>query len=76
MYSSKSSIFAYFGPLLLDYPYACFVSDAGLDMPQDVPKVSLSRTFSFPHRLAPGADELKAWATTIKADLVPLSGPR
>ncbi len=33
---------------------------AGLDMPQDVPKVSLSRTFSFPHRLARGADELEA----------------
>ncbi len=26
----------------------------------DVPKVSLSRTSSFPHRLARGADELEA----------------
>ncbi len=31
-----------------------------MDMPQDVPKVSLSRTFSFPHLLARGADELEA----------------
>ncbi len=49
-----------------------------MDMPQDVPKVSLSRTTFFTHRLARGADELGAttWATTIKADLEPISGPR
>ncbi len=28
------------------------------------------------NRLARGADELKTWATMIKADLEPLSGPR
>ncbi len=51
-------------------------SSAGLVMPQDVPKVSSSMTFSFPHRLARGAGQLKTWATTIKAGLEPISGPR
>ncbi len=39
---------------------SCKEGSVGLDVPQDVPKVSLSRTFSFPHRLARGADELEA----------------
>ncbi len=50
-------------------------------MPQDVLNVSWSRTFSFPHCLAcfhrrAGGQKLKTWATTIKADLEPISGPR
>ncbi len=46
-------------------------------MLQDVPKVSGSRTYICPHRIACGVDELlKTWTTTIKADLEPLSGPR
>ncbi len=40
----------------------CLCKDvsAGLIMLQDVPKVGRSRTFSFPHRLARGVDELEA----------------
>ncbi len=38
----------------------CKEGSVGSVMLQDVPKVSLSRTFSFPHRLARGADELEA----------------
>ncbi len=36
------------------------LSSTNLDMPQDVPKMSLSSSYSFPHRLARGADELEA----------------
>ncbi len=39
---------------------SCKEGSVGLDMPQDVPNVSWSRTFSFPHRLARWADELEA----------------
>ncbi len=39
---------------------SCKEGSADLDMPQNVPKVSLSRAFSFPHRLARGAGELEA----------------
>ncbi len=46
-------------------------------MLQDVPKVSGSRTYICPHRIACGADELlKTWTTTIKADMKPISGQR
>ncbi len=40
--------------------WSCKEGSAGLAMPQDVSKVSWSRAFSFPHRLARGADELEA----------------
>ncbi len=39
---------------------SCKEGSAVLYMPQDVPKVSLSSIFSFPHRLARGTDELGA----------------
>ncbi len=43
------------------YPHcSCKEGFADLVTLQDVPKVSWSRTFSTPHRLARGADELEA----------------
>ncbi len=39
---------------------SCKEGSVGLVMLQDVQKVSCSRTFSFPHRFARGADELEA----------------
>ncbi len=39
--------------------FSCKEGSAGLVMPQDVPKASWSRTFSYPHHLARGADELE-----------------
>ncbi len=46
-------------PALQVYPNCSYKEgSAGLVMLQDVPKVSWSRTFFYPHRLARGADDL------------------
>ncbi len=49
--------FLYSRKAIIEY---ALIIEAGIVMLQDVPKVSLSRTFSFPHRLARGTVELEA----------------
>ncbi len=57
----------------------CKEDSAGLVMLQDIPKVSWSRTFFWPHHFARGADELEAsWShgQPPSRHLEPLSEPR